>query len=170
MGIEAEIAAQFAGSLEVEHALDDFAAQIRDEIKDLTPTFGDKPPKRGEPGIGDPGDAKAAVQVSGVKGPGKRRVESDDPKAIWIEIGTRHMPEYAPFAKVAALHGGTGPVILEQGVHTAHMHLRGELEKLAKLKAENAAAHKITAQRKSVEQARQARSAAFKAARKRGRR
>lgn len=164
MSIEEEILAGMAGAAEVEHALDRFAEQIRDEIRDLTPEFGDKPPKRGEPGIGEPGDAKSAVQVSGIKRPGHRRVESHDPKAIWIEMGSRHMPEYAPFAKVAALHGGSGPD-LEEGVEHAHSKLREELEKLEKLTAVGAAAEAIAAQRSVVSTARLQRSAAFRAAR-----
>jgi hypothetical protein len=60
----------------------------------------------------------------------------------------------------------------DEGVHRAHLHLRSELEKLAKMKAGGAAAQHISAQRGSVKQARIARSAAFNAARprRRGRR
>ena len=46
--LEAEIIAQFAGAREIEHHLDEFAEQIRDEIKERTPVFGDHPPKRSE--------------------------------------------------------------------------------------------------------------------------
>lgn len=166
MSIESEIAAQFAGAVEVEHHLDEFSKQIADEIRDRTPEFGNLPPKRGEPGIGDPGDAKAAIQVSPIKSPGKRRVESDDPKAVWIELGAKHMPEYAPFAQVAALHGGTGPSILEDhGVQHAQKHLRERLEHVEKLAAEGAPPASIATAKLAVQRARMQRSAAFKAAR-----
>ena len=163
-----EIAAGMAGAVELEHHLDKFAEQIRDEIRELTPEFGDKPPKRSGPGIGEPGDAKSAVRVGPIKSPGRRRVESNDPKAIWIELGSRHMPEYAPFAKVASIHGGTGPVI-DEGVGHAQSRLREEIEKLEKMTAEGATAAAIAGQRSAVSRARGERSAAFTAAR-RGRR
>ena len=164
MDLEGEILAQFAGNVEVEHHLDHFAQKVADYAKGLAPVFGDKPPKRNEPGIGDAGDYKESIQVERHHGPGKRRVISRDPKAIWIELGTVHMPEYAVFAKTAAYFGGTGPVI-EQGIVTAQGKLREELENLAKLTATGAAAHEISAAEGAVRSARQARSAAFKAAR-----
>lgn len=161
MGIEAELLAGIVGSTIAEHALDELAHEIAEEIRDLTPEFGHLPPKRANPEHGEPGDAKAAIQVKHM-GPGKRRIESDDFKAIWIELGTRHMPEYAPFGKVAALHGGTGPVI-DEGVKQAQHHLRHALERLAKVTVEGGAAS-IAAQKLEVAKARQARSSAFKAA------
>lgn len=173
MSIEGEILAQMARSAEIDVELDKFAHKIAEEVRDLTPEFGDLPPKRGEPGIGDPGDAKAAIKVEhqAAKVP-TRRVISRDPKAIWIELGTAHMPEYAPFAKVAALHGGTGPII-DEGVEHAQGKLREEVDKLAKMTAVGATAAELSAQRSAVGAARQARSSAFKAARggrRRGRR
>lgn len=168
MGIEAEIEAQFAGSLEVEHHLDKFAEQIRDEIKDIAPVFDAERDRRSTPGIGDPEDYKDSIQVSGIKSPRKRRVESNDPKAVWIELGSKHMPEYAPFGKVAAMHGGTGPVI-DEGVRHAQSKLREELEKMAKLAATGATAEAIAEQRREVARARTGRSAAFNAARPRRR-
>jgi hypothetical protein len=171
VSIESEIAAQSVGSLEVEHHLDEFAEQIRDEIKDRTPVFGDRPPKRGEPGIGEPGDLKESIQVSGIKSPGRRRVESDDPKVVWAELGTRHFPEIGMFAQVAALHGGTGPTIIEDaGVAHAQKHLREKLEHHEKLVATGAEAASIAAAKTAVTKARGQRSAAFRAARgRRGR-
>jgi hypothetical protein len=163
MGIEAELLKGIVGSTIAEHALDEFAHELAEEIRDLTPEFDDHPPKRGEPPHGQPGDAKAAIEVKPM-GPGKRRIESRDYKAIWIELGSRHMPEFAPFGKVAALHGGTGPII-DEGINEAQHHLRHTLERLAKLGAEGASAESIAQQRLAVNQARQARSSAFKAAR-----
>lgn len=172
MSIEADILAQMARSVEVDEALDRLAHQIADEIRDLTPEFGNLPPKRSQPSIGAAGDAKAAIKVEYVASAKKptRRVISRDFKAIWIEMGSRHMPEYAPFGKVAAMHGGTGPV-LDEGIQRAQHQLRNELERLAKMGAEGASVESIAQQRLAVDRARQARSSAFTAARRsRGRR
>lgn len=171
VSIEAEIAAQFAGALEIEHALDEFAEKVRDYARDLAPVFDAGKDKRSTPGTGEEaGEFKESIEVSGVKSPHHRRVGSDSPIALWQEVGTRHFPEMAIFAKTAKYFGGTGPII-EAGVAHAQSHLRGELEKLEKLVATGAAAHQIAAQKASVERARGQRSAAFKAARgRRGRR
>lgn len=169
MSIEDEISAGLH-AVEIEHELDRFCDKVINYAKDLAPVFGDLPPKRDEPGIGDPEDYKNSIrQLPGHRKPGHRRVGSDDPKAIWIEVGTRHMPEHAVFTKTAKYFGGTGPII-DEGVQHAQSNLRSELEKLEKLGAEGAATHQIAAQRRAVDQARAARSSAFKAARgRRGR-
>ncbi|MBZ4574702.1 hypothetical protein [Mycobacterium avium] len=175
MGIEADLRAlgfTVEGDLGLEAALDEFCDKIIAHAKGLAPVFGDLPPKRDEPGIGDPQDYKNSIrQLPGHRKPGHRRVGSDDPKAVWIEFGSRHMPEYAVFTKTAKFFGGTGPIV-DEGIEHAQSTLRGELEKLEKLTAIGAASHHIAAQRRAVEQARAARSAAFKAARggRRGRR
>lgn len=172
MSIEGEIIAQLAGSVEVEHALDHFAEKVRDYARDLAPVFDPDRDKRSTPGIGDEaGEFRDSIEVSGIKAPGHRRVGSNSPIALWQEIGTRHFPEMAIFAKTAKYFGGTGPDF-ESGVAHAQSHLRGELEKLEKLVATGAAARQIAAARSSVEHARMQRSAAFKAARggRRGRR
>jgi hypothetical protein len=170
MSIEAEIAAQFAGSIEMEHELDKFADKVRDYARDLAPVFDEERDKRSTPGTGEEaGDFRNSIEVSGIKSPHHRRVGSDSPIALWQEVGTKHFPEMAIFAKTAKYFGGTGPII-EAGVAHAQSHLRGELEKLEKLTATGAAAHQIAAQRASVERARGQRSAAFQAARgRRGR-
>ena len=171
MSIEDEISAGL-GSVEIEHELDTFCDKIIEYAKGLAPVFGDRDPKRGEPGIGEPGDYKDSIrQLPGHRKPGYRRVGSDDPKAIWIEFGSRHMPEYAVFAKTAKYFGGTGPDV-DEGVHHAQSTLRSALERLEKLTAEGAAAHDIASGRRAVNEARAARSAAFRAARggRRGRR
>ncbi|PIJ36737.1 hypothetical protein BMW24_003475 [Mycobacterium heckeshornense] len=177
MNIEDEIAAGLA-SAEVQAALDELAREVCDQVKALTPVFGDRPPHRAAPAEGEIGDARNAVHVEPLPD-GGRRVISRDKKAVWIEIGTRHMPEYAPFTKAAAMFGAEGgpsfsasgrDSMSDEGVAHAHAHLRGELERFAKLSAEGAAAHEIAAAARSVQQARIARSAAFKAARgRRGR-
>lgn len=161
-------------------ATDHLANEVRDYAKGLAPVFGDKDPRRGSPAHGDPGDYRDSIEtVPHPTEPLGRRVQSRDFKAIWIEVGSRHMPEYAVFTKTAAYFGGTPP-ILNQGVRDAQHHLRGELEKLAKLVAISpiglkggiAKASAITKQKQVVHNARAARSAAFHQARgprKRGR-
>lgn len=162
-------------------ATDHLAGEVRDYAKGLAPVFGDKDPRRGSPKDGEPGDYKNSIKV--VPHPDEplgRRVISTDFKAIWIEVGSRHMPEYAVFTRTAAYFGGTPP-ILNQGIRDAQHTLRNELEKLAKLgitsavglKAGIAKSSALTAQKQVVHNARQARSNAFHQARgprKRGRR
>ncbi|OIN79765.1 hypothetical protein [Mycobacterium malmoense] len=169
---EADLIAEFSAGLhavEIEGALDEFAHEVADHAKSLAPEFDAERDRRSEPGIGDPGDFKNSIKVETTGKPGRRRVISRDPKAIWAEMGSVHMPEYAVFAKTAAYFGGTGPVI-EEGVQRAQSRLRTEVEKLAKLTAEGAGIHKLSAQAARVTQARIDRSAAFKAARPRRRR
>lgn len=156
-------------------ATDHLAERVADEVKSHTPVFGDRNPRRGSPAYGEPGDARKAIKVEAhPTEPLARRVISRDFKAIWIEVGTKHMPEYAPFTKAAKLFGGTGPIIA--AVADAQHNLRGELEKLAKLSAFHAVGLKagiakstaIQRQREAVHAARQARTQAFNASRQRG--
>jgi hypothetical protein len=154
-------------------ATDHLANEVRDYAKGLAPVFGDRDPRRGSPAHGEPEDYKNSIKVTAhPTEPLGRRVISTDFKALWIEVGNRHMPEYAVFTKTAAYFGGTPP-ILNEGVRDAQHHLRGELEKLAKLSAMSAVGLKsgieksraLTEQKHAVNRARNARSAAFKAAR-----
>jgi hypothetical protein len=174
MSIEAEILAQMAVSTEVQHGLDELSGEVRDYAKSIAPVFGDRPPHRDAPPKGSEGDFRDSIQVEKVAGEldVRRVISRDDPMAVWQELGTRHMPEYAVFAKAAAMFGGSGPVV-DEGVQHAQHKLRHELEKLAKLRAGVAGtmaeaverATSISAQKHAVDRARLARSAAFKAAR-----
>lgn len=179
MSIEDEIAAGLR-SVEIERELDKFARRVADHAKSLAPVFGETgvDERRGAPPEGDPGDYRDSIHVDETRHVGRRRVISRSKLAIWIEIGTRHMPEYAVFTRTAKFFGAKGgpsfssggrDSMADHGVAHAHERLRDELETLAKLRATNAAAHHITAQRRAVEQARQARTAAFNAARPRQR-
>lgn len=166
MNIEAELAAQFVGAAEVHVALDKFAHEVAEYAKSIAPVFGDRPPHRDAPKHGAEGDYRDSIHVEPVRvGALTRRVITRDFKAIWIELGSSKMPEYAVFAKTAAYFGGTGPVI-DEGVQAAQGTLREELEKYAKLTAVGAAAEEIAAQGHAVSRARYARSAAFRAARR----
>lgn len=165
MTIEAEIAAGLH-SVEVEHELDKFAEKVRDHARGLAAVFGQtgRDDRRSAPPEGEPGDFRDSIKVRTTGKPGHRHVGSNSPIALWQEVGTRHFPEDAIFAKTAKYFGGTGPII-DEGVQHAQGKLRGELERLEKLTAAGAASHHIAAQRRAVESARTARSAAFKAAR-----
>jgi hypothetical protein len=175
MAIEDEILAQMVGAVEITDGLDKLAADVCAAAKDMAPVFGDLPPHRTHPEEGDVGEYRDSIHVEDVHGrPDTRRVISRDKKAIWIEIGTKHMPEYAVFARAAKLFGSEGgpsfsasgrDSMADHGVEHAHHRLRDELETLAKLKATDSAAHLISAQRGVINQARIARSAAFRAAR-----
>lgn len=172
MSIETDLRAlgfTVEGDLAIEAELDVFSTKIRDELRDIAPKWGDRDERRENPPHPEWGVFADTITVSRV-GPGRRHVGSSSPIALWQEIGTRHFPEDAIFAKIAKLHGGTGPII-DEGVQAAQSHLRGELETLEKLAATGASSHALKAQRLAVEHARQARSSAFKAAKpRRGRR
>ena len=163
--------------VEAELALDEFCLKVVDYAKGLAPVFDSERDRRATPGIGDPEDYKNSIEQFPRVGPGHRRVGSEDPKAVWVELGSKHMPEYAVFAKTGAYFGSTtAPVVSvgghDEGIEHAQHHLRGELETLAKLRATGAGYQAIRAQRIAVAQARTARSAAFNAnrPRRRGRR
>lgn len=182
MSIEQEIAAGLH-SVEVEHELDRLAHKVADYAQSIAPVFGETgvDEHRTSPPEGEPGDYRDSIVVDPrMRRPGVRRVISRSKLAIWVEIGTRHMPEYAVFTKTAKYFGAKGgpsfsasgrDSMADEGVGHAHKHLRSELEAYAKLRATGAAAHKVAEAAKSVAQARQARSSAFNAARpRRGRR
>lgn len=172
MSIEGELLAQMLASAEVDVELDAKAREVAEYAKGLAPVFGETghDEKRADPPEGAPGDYRDSIHVTlAPKKPHARRIITDDYKAVWIEMGSRHMPEYAVFAKTAAYFGGTGPDGVHETVQHAQRHLRNEVEKLAKFAAEGAAAERITAQKRSVSEAREARSAAYRAARPRRR-
>lgn len=179
MAVEDEILAQMVGAAEITDGLDKLAHDVCEAARGMAPLFGDLPPHRTHPEEGDVGEYRDSIHVEDVHGhPDTRRVISRDKKAIWIEIGTKHMPEYAVFTRAAKLFGAEGgpsfsasgrDSMSDEGVHHAHQHLRDELETLAKMKATDVAAHHIAAQRGVINQARIARSAAFNAARPRSR-
>lgn len=80
------------------------AAKVQEFWKSVAPVFGDRPPHRSAPAYGAPGDYRGSIHVTdkgGDEGP-RARVGASDFKAKWIEFGTKHMPEYAPKAKVLA--------------------------------------------------------------------
>lgn len=184
MGITADLKAMgftVAADLGIELALAEFAHEVRDHARSIAPVFGDLPPKRDAPKDGEPGDYKDSIQCMPY-GPEHWRVYSNDFKAIWIEFGSIHMPEYAVFAKTAAYYGGTGPVV-DEGIQAAHGKLRDALDILAKLavnhgltepRSERALSVKgeqpeeIQAAKRAAAHARMGRSSAFRAARRGG--
>lgn len=165
VSIPREISA-WLGSAEAAHELHRFAEQVAEHARSLAPVFGEtgRDERRSAPPEGEPGDFRDSIQVFSSDKVGHLRVGSKSKIALWQEIGTRHFPELAIFAKTAKYFGGTGPTF-EQGVAHAQSHLRDELEKLGKLAAEGVGADRLAAQHKAVAEARQARSSAFTAAR-----
>lgn len=177
MAIDFEFAALLRSALATDvtvlAATDHLAEEVAEKVKENAPVFSPEKGRRKTPPYGAPGAYRDSITVEHhPTEPLGRRVISRDFKAIWIEVGSRHMPEYAPFTKAAAYYGAPGP-ILNQGVHDAQHNLRGELEKLAKLaalpalglKAGIAKSSALTAQKATVARARNARSSAFQAAR-----
>jgi hypothetical protein len=170
-----------SGDPEVARGLLELMGRMVADWKALSPVFDAGRDRRKDPGIGDPEDYKNSIHfelTKGRKGVPGGRVGTNDPKAIWIEVGSRHMPEYAPAAKVAALYGDTTGPIFSEGVMAAQAGLREALEHLAKARAGHAGtlreaikrADGIKRAKNGVAQARAARSAAFKANRSRRRR
>lgn len=81
------------------------ADKVQAYWKGIAPVFGDRPPKRGEPASGARGDYRKSISqedMSGADG-AQVRIKATDFKAKWIEYGNKHMPEYAPLAKVKAM-------------------------------------------------------------------
>lgn len=173
VSIASEIAAGLH-SYEIERELDKLAERVAEYAKGIAPVFGDRDPRRAEPGDGgDPGDYRDSIEVV-PDGPGRRLVGSWDKKALWIEVGTRHMPEYAVFTKTGAHFGDTRGPIIDEGVRIAQGKLRHAIDRLAEIHADAsltgvARDERIARQRKHIEAARQARSSEFRTA-KNGRR
>lgn len=172
------------GTLEAEAELARFAHEVCEHAQSLAPVFGETghDEKRDAPPHGEPEDYKNSIKAVPFR-PGHWHVGSDDYKAIWIEFGSVHMPEYAVFAKTAAYYGGTGPVV-DEGVMQAHHKLRLAVETLAKLAAaeglkeprseramslQGSTSHELAEAQENARQARMARSSAFRVARGGGR-
>lgn len=166
MGFEADLGLTAALALpEVEHKLDKFAAEVCEYAKRIAPVFDPGRDRRSTPGIGDPGDYRESIRVVDVKA-GHRRLQTDDPKMYWVEMGSEHMPEFAVFTRTAEHFGSTTGPIMDAGVLQAHHHLRRELDRLADMRAAGAGKRMLDAQRARVTEQRMKRSAAFRAARK----
>lgn len=165
MSIEIDLEEGMNNDPEILKALRELAEKVCQDAKDLAPVFGETghDEHRKTPPHDDPGAYRDSIKVVPIKDPHVLRVQTNDFKAIWIEMGSKHMPEYAVFAKAAALNGGTGPDFAAE-IQGAQENLRGELEKLSKMHAEGAAAERISEQEQAVERARTARSVAFKQA------
>lgn len=110
------------------------AHEVADFVRELTPEFDPGKSGRSEPGIGQPGDAKAAIHVVPLVDETWRaregfRVISQDPKVFWIEFGSRHMPEYAPFQQaITHFHGEGGPGVIPGGVLASHKIMRAQAD------------------------------------------
>jgi len=187
--LEREIMQKMMSSEEVHHKLDAVVKEAQEMAKSLAPVFTEERGRRKEPPWdsahlsepGTAGDYKNSIVIEYVKGkPHVRRLISRDYKAVWIEIGTRHMPEYAILTNIAREYGSkTGPSFSEgsdrvsmqdEGVKRKHESLREHLEGLEKMIADGAAATAIEHMRNKIDRLRNERSAAFRAAQPRSRR
>ena len=147
--------------------LQDLAHQVEDYWKALAPVFDEERDHRKTPGIGDPGDYRDSIHTEPIRlksGRAAMLVGTNDPKAIWIEVGTARMPEYAPATKTAHYFGDLKGPRFSEGVQQAQGKLREALETLAKAKATGG---DVKSARSDVSRARAERSAAFKASRRR---
>jgi hypothetical protein len=170
MSIEFEITEAMKSDPEIDEKLNKLANEVCEFAQSIAPVFGETghDERRESPPNDEPGAYRDSIHVEERKGNHVRRVVSYDYKAIWIELGSAHMPEYAVFAKTAAHFGGTGPDFGDD-VENAQQGLREEVEKLSKMRAEGHSAEAIEKQERAVKSARASRSAAFRASR-RGRR
>jgi hypothetical protein len=167
-----ELDAEMARNPEVLKGLEHLANEVKDYWQALAPVFDEDRDRRKAPPNDEPGAYRDSIHVEMIRkkdGQPGAMVGTNDYKAIWIEVGTAHMPEYAPATKTAHyFHDTTGPHFSE-GVQQAQGRLREALESLEKAKATGG---DVKSARAEVNQARAERSAAFKASRprRRGRR
>ena len=113
-GIIHEDVVKAFGSPEIHAEVQKLAEQLQEAVKSYAPVFGDRPPRRESPADGSVGEFRDSIEITWVTtsdsgGLPVARVISKDIKAVWIEYGSAHMPEYAPFTKAAAELGGSGP-------------------------------------------------------------
>lgn len=88
-------------------ALRNKADQVVKYWQSVSPVFdaGDKKEHRTAPPYGAPGaykDSITAIEKTDENGNTYEHIVATDHKALWIEYGTAHMPEYAPLAKTKA--------------------------------------------------------------------
>lgn len=167
-----EIDAEMARDPKVLEELERLAHEVEDFWKGIAPVFDEDRDRRKTPPSGDSGAYRDSIHTELIRakdGLPAARVGTDDYKAIWIELGSRHMPEYAPATQTAHYFGDTTGPRFSEGVQQAQGKLREALEKLAKMKATDSSPRDIKRQRSAVNQARAERSAAFKAAKRRHR-
>lgn len=164
-----ELDAEIARDPKVIEELQHLAHDVEEYWKALAPVFDSARDHRASPPNDVAGAYRDSIHTELIRkkdGKPAARVGTNDYKAIWIEVGTAHMPEYAPATKTAHyFHDTTGPVFSE-GVQQAQGRLREALETLAKLKATGTSAE-VKSQESVVKRARGERSAAFKASRRR---
>jgi hypothetical protein len=187
--IENEIIRKMMASEEVHHKLDAVVKEAQEKAKSRAPVFTKKRGRRKEPpwdsphlhAPGSPEDYKNSIVIEMVKGkPHVRRLISRDYKAVWIEIGTRHMPEYAILTNIAREYGSTtGPSFSEgsdrvstedEGVRRHHDDLRQAIKDMETLVSGGAKGKALNSIRNDIDSIRNKRSAAFKAAEPRRRR
>ena len=184
--------AKIMSSEEVHHKLDAVVKEAQDKAKSRAPVFDVENKKRNRRDLppwdsfhlnepGHPGDYRNSIVIERVKGkPHVRRLISRDYKAVWIEIGTRHMPEYAILTNIAREYGSkTGPSFSENGEHVStedegvsrsHDSLREAIKTMETMMENGAKGKALDSIRNKINTIRNQRSAAFRAAAPRRRR
>jgi hypothetical protein len=172
-----EIDAEIARNPEVIKGLEELAHQVEDYWKALAPVFDETRDRRASPPNDDPGAYRDSIHTELIRtkeGLPAARVGTNDYKAVWIEFGSLHMPEYAPATKTAHYFGDTkGPIVSvggpNEGINQAQAKYREAHEAYEKAKATGG---DVKSARTELNRARGERSAAFNAARprRRGRR
>ncbi|GAS92687.1 hypothetical protein [Mycolicibacterium brisbanense] len=158
----ATLARALAVDAGVHAALEAKANEAVEYWKGIAPVFSPETSNRSTPPHGEPGDYRDSVHVEwrqGELGP-YARIASHDYKAVWIEFGAEHMPEFACASRTCLAMGGDGK-ILHESIEHAQGHLRNALKELARVRA-TGSARDIAAAAQHVSSARQARSAAFR--------
>ncbi|SIC56456.1 Uncharacterised protein [Mycobacteroides abscessus subsp. abscessus] len=109
--------AAIAGDAKAHQELKRVGAEVAEDWKGRAPVFGDKDPRRADPPYGgEPGEYRDSIEPGkphvNKEGELELLVESDDYKAIEIELGSKHMPVYAPATATMRQFGAEdGPII-----------------------------------------------------------
>lgn len=170
-----ELDAEIARNPEVLKALEDKAKEVETFWKDISPVFDATRDRRANPPEDQPGAYRDSIHTQMIRerdGRPGALVGTNDYKAVWIEFGSLHMPEYAPATKTAHYFGDTkGPIVsvggVNEGINQAQVKYREAREAYEKAKATGS---DVKNARTELNRARGERSAAFNAARPRRRR
>jgi hypothetical protein len=113
LGISHEDVARAFDDPDIHAEVKRLAEDVQEAVKSYAPVFGDRPARRESPADGSVGEYRDSIHIEWVTTSDSdlpvARVISKDMKAAWIEFGSSHMPEYAPFTKAAQEFGGRGP-------------------------------------------------------------
>jgi hypothetical protein len=171
LGIPREaVIAEFINDPKIRAEMEHLGGEVRDYWRSIAPVFDPKTSGRAElPEGRTVGEYRDSIHLEWVETSDSElpvlRCLTDDILAPWVEFGTEHMPEYACAAKTAAHFGGDGPVY-HAGITSAQNQVREGVRDLAAAR-KGGSREDVSLAQKRLDQARIARSAAFKAQRQR---